>query len=59
MALPSSSPPCHHHRYFRIVPTVVGFAMMPRPPKSPNRTEGPAGEYPVVSATAAASIAPN
>eukprot|EP00959_Pyramimonas_sp_CCMP1952_P271051 5666888-Pyramimonas_sp.AAC.1 len=33
--------------------------MMPRPPKSPTRTEVPAGSCPVVSATAAASVAPN
>eukprot|EP00959_Pyramimonas_sp_CCMP1952_P379549 7950506-Pyramimonas_sp.AAC.1 len=39
--------------------TVVDVAMVPRPPNSPTRTAVPAGMCPAVSATAAASVAPN
>eukprot|EP00959_Pyramimonas_sp_CCMP1952_P047506 991476-Pyramimonas_sp.AAC.1 len=42
-----------------IVSTVVDGAMIPRPPKSPIRSDMPAGIRPAVSATAAASAAPN
>eukprot|EP00959_Pyramimonas_sp_CCMP1952_P431259 9032322-Pyramimonas_sp.AAC.1 len=38
--------------------TAVDDAMIPRRPKTPTRTEVPAGRCPAVSATAAASVAP-
>eukprot|EP00959_Pyramimonas_sp_CCMP1952_P389094 8152481-Pyramimonas_sp.AAC.1 len=40
-----------------IVSTGVDVVMIPRPPKSPTRTEVPGGKRPAVSATAAASVA--